>query len=67
MGEGAGILILESLESAKKRGARIYGEIIGYGATCDAYHITSPDPEGDGAKRAIEAAIEEGKINKDEI
>ena len=67
MGEGAGILILESLESAQKRGARIYGEIIGYGATCDAYHITSPDPEGDGAKRAIEAAIEEGKINKDEI
>ena len=67
MREGAGILILESLESAQKRGARIYGEIIGYGATCDAYHITSPDPEGDGAKRAIEAAIEEGKINKDEI
>lgn len=67
MGEGAGILILESLESAKKRGAKIYGEIIGYGATCDAYHITSPDPEGEGAMRALENAISEGNINKDEI
>ncbi|MGL5244773.1 MAG: beta-ketoacyl-ACP synthase II, partial [Sarcina sp.] len=67
MGEGAGILILETLESAQNRGATIYGEIIGYGATCDAYHITSPDPEGDGAKRAMEAAISEGNINKDEV
>ncbi|MPQ43900.1 beta-ketoacyl-ACP synthase II [Clostridium tarantellae] len=67
MGEGAGILILESLESAEKRGAKIYAEIVGYGATCDAYHITSPDPEGEGAKRSMEAAIEESKINKEEI
>lgn len=67
MGEGAGILVIESLESAEKRGAKIYGEIIGYGATCDAYHITSPDPEGEGARRALEAAIEEAKIDKNEV
>lgn len=67
MGEGAGILVLESLESAEKRGAKIYGEIIGYGATCDAYHITSPDPEGEGAMRAMEEAILEGNIDKKEV
>lgn len=67
MGEGAGILVVESLESATKRGAKIYGEIIGYGATCDAYHVTSPDPEGEGAMRSLEAAILEGNINKSEV
>ncbi|MGL5649389.1 MAG: beta-ketoacyl-ACP synthase II [Clostridium sp.] len=67
MGEGAGILVLESLESAKERGANILCEIVGYGTTCDAYHITSPDPEGDGAARAMLLAVEEGKISKEDI
>lgn len=65
MGEGAGILILESLEHAQKRGATIYAEVVGYGATCDAYHITSPDPEGPA--RAMELAIKEAGINKEEV
>ncbi|OPF51478.1 beta-ketoacyl-[acyl-carrier-protein] synthase II [Clostridium baratii] len=67
MGEGAGILVLESLESAKKRNANILAEIVGYGSTCDAYHITSPDPYGEGASRAMTQAIEEAKINKEEV
>ncbi|MBI6872876.1 beta-ketoacyl-ACP synthase II [Clostridium aciditolerans] len=67
MGEGAGILILESLEHAQKRGATIYAEVVGYGSTCDAYHITSPDPEGEGAARAMEIAINEAGINKEEV
>ncbi|MCT7443474.1 beta-ketoacyl-[acyl-carrier-protein] synthase II, partial [Escherichia coli] len=58
MGEGAGILILESLEHAQKRGAKIYAEMVGYGATCDAYHITSPAPGGEGASRAIRLTID---------
>ncbi len=57
MGEGAGILILESLESALSRGARIYGEMVGYGMTCDAYHITAPVPDGRGATQAIKLAL----------
>ena len=67
MGEGAGIVVLEELNHALKRGAHIYGEIVGYGSTCDAYHMTSPDPEGEGAMRAMEDAIKEAGINKDEI
>jgi 3-oxoacyl-[acyl-carrier-protein] synthase II len=67
MGEGAGILILESLEHAQKRGAKIYGEIVGYGATCDAYHITSPAPDGEGAARAIKAALNEGNIKAEDV
>jgi 3-oxoacyl-[acyl-carrier-protein] synthase II len=67
MGEGAGILILESLEHAQKRGATIYAEVVGYGSTCDAYHITSPDPEGEGAARAMEIAINEAGIDKKEV
>ncbi|SHJ58363.1 3-oxoacyl-[acyl-carrier-protein] synthase II [Clostridium cavendishii DSM 21758] len=67
IGEGAGILVLESLEHALNRGAKIYGEIVGYGATCDAYHVTSPDPEGDGAARAMLMAINEANIDKEEI
>lgn len=66
-GEGAGILILESLKHAQKRGARIYAEISGYGSTSDAYHITAPDPEGKGAKRAMEQAIKESKINTNDV
>lgn len=67
MGEGAGIVILEELEHAKKRGAKIYAEIVGYGATSDAYHITSPSPDGEGAARAMTRAIEEAKIKPEEL
>ncbi len=67
MGEGAGILVLESLESAQKRGANILCEIVGYGTTCDAYHITSPDPEGNGASKAILLAIQEAGIEKEDV
>lgn len=66
MGEGAGVLLLESLEHAKKRGATILGEIVGYGSTCDAYHMTSPHPNGEGSKKAMKLAINEAGIeNKD--
>ena len=67
MGEGAGILIIEERESAIARGAKIYAEIVGYGMTCDAYHMTAPVPEGDGATKAIELALKDGGISPDEV
>ena len=67
MGEGAGIVILEEYEHAKARGAKIYAEIVGYGATSDAYHITSPAPGGEGGARAMKIAMEEADVNPEEI
>ncbi len=67
MGEGAGIIVLEELEHAKARGAKIYAEIVGYGATSDAYHITSPAPGGEGGARAMKIAMEEGNVKPEEI
>lgn len=67
MGEGAGIVILEELEHAKARGAKIYGEVAGYGCTSDAYHITSPAEDGSGAAKAMEYAIQDAGIAKEDI
>ncbi len=67
MAEGAGILILEELEHAKARGAKIYAELVGYGATSDSYHITSPAPEGEGGARAMKLAMEDANILPEQI
>lgn len=67
MGEGAGVVILESLEHAQNRGAKILAEVGGYGATCDAYHITSPMENGEGAARAMTLAMEEAGLKTDEV
>lgn len=67
MGEGAGMLILEDLDHAKKRGAKIYAELVGVGMSADAYHITAPHPEGTGAILAMEMALKSAGINKEEI
>jgi 3-oxoacyl-[acyl-carrier-protein] synthase II len=66
-GEGSGILILEEYERAKKRGARIYCELVGYGASADAYHITSPAPEGEGGQRAMRMALRDGGLNPEQV
>ena len=67
MGEGAGILILESLTHAKKRGAHIYAELAGYGTTCDAYHITAPDPTAKEVIRSMDLALKKAGVNNDEV
>lgn len=67
MGEGAGIIVLETLEHAKKRNAKIYAEVRGYGATCDAYHITAPAPGGEGGARAMQMAINDAEIKKEQV
>jgi 3-oxoacyl-[acyl-carrier-protein] synthase II len=67
MGEGAGILVLESLEHARARGARIYCELAGYAATCDAYHITQPDPEGKGLSMAMRRAMDSAGVLPAEV
>jgi 3-oxoacyl-[acyl-carrier-protein] synthase II len=67
MGEGSGILVIEELEQALARGARIYAEIVGYGMTCDAYHMTSPVPGGEGAARAISLALKDADLTPDRV
>jgi 3-oxoacyl-[acyl-carrier-protein] synthase II len=67
MGEGSGIVVLEELEHARRRGAKIYGEVVGYGMAGDAYHVTSPSPDGSGAFRSMQAAVKRAGIRLDEI
>ena len=67
VGEGAGVLVLESLEHALERGARIYGEVAGYGATADASHITAPPEDGEGAARAMRIALEHACLETHEV
>ncbi len=67
LGEGAGVLVLESLSHARRRGARIYAELIGSASTCDAYHVTAPRPDGDGAARAIVRALARAKITPQQV
>jgi len=67
MGEGSGIVILEEYESAKKRGARIYGEVLGYGLTADAYHLTAPSPGGEGAARCMQMALDTAGLNPEDV
>lgn len=67
IGEGAGVVVLEELSHAKKRGAQIYAELVGFGCTGDAYHITAPHPEGKGAIQAMQGALNDGGINPEEV
>ncbi|MDD3576476.1 beta-ketoacyl-ACP synthase II [Halothiobacillus sp.] len=67
LGEGAGVLVLESLDHARARGANIYGELIGFGMSADAYHMTSPSSDGDGARRCMLAAMQDARVNPEDI
>jgi len=67
IGEGAGIMILEELEHAKKRGARIYAEIVGYGACADAFHLTMPDETGSGARRVMQRTLRDAGVKPDQV
>ncbi|MBI1992523.1 MAG: beta-ketoacyl-ACP synthase II [Candidatus Omnitrophica bacterium] len=67
IGEGAGVMALEELEHAKRRGAKVYAEVVGYGTTADAFHMTAPDPEGAGAAKAMALALEEARVRPDEV
>jgi 3-oxoacyl-[acyl-carrier-protein] synthase II len=67
MGEGSGIMILEALSHARKRGARVYAEIIGYGVSCDAHHMTAPDPDGAGATLAMQRGLDDARVSTEAV
>ncbi len=67
IGEGCGLVVLESMEHAKKRKAHVYAELCGYGMSCDAYHITAPDPDGEGAAQAMREALKDGQLNPEDV